>query len=285
MNNNYCVYVHRDANGDIFYVGSGTEQRPSKSSKRTKEWVDKALSNWSHEIVLGGLTKDQALDLEQLLINKLKNSVKLCNKLFTVSKTKSIPQELLDSLEYSEESPSGLIDFKTKNPRGTISNQKGTRKKYWIISYKSSIYSCHRIILSKINDNIDNLVVDHLDGNSLNNKLENLRLTDLSGNSKNKPKNSSEDLVVVVDKIGEKPYTRLRFTIDKKQTNIYFRQTVYDDAYFCAVCFKYKIKNKLINSGYLQKIFPLTDEYVEYLWGLLSDKDKTCLNEKLLEFL
>jgi len=104
-------------------------------------------------------------------------------------------EEVLAMIEYSEDSPSGLI-WRVGGHRKTIGAQVGYYKeqvrgvyKYstWVtmINYKS--YLCHRLVWMLHNGEIpENYEIDHIDGNSLNNTIENLRCIESVFNKRNR---------------------------------------------------------------------------------------------------
>jgi len=94
-------------------------------------------------------------------------------------------------IEYSEESPSGLVwkeaglsnrsRSKTRNYKyagcASYCDSLKTVPKCWLIGYKGKIYKAHRIVWKLISGTLDEeLVIDHKDGNPLNNCISNLRL-------------------------------------------------------------------------------------------------------------
>jgi len=103
-----------------------------------------------------------------------------------------------DYFYLDESSPSGLkwkVDRKSgKNHTRTMvfaGDNAGTilkTRRRWYVNLNRS-YLVHRIIYVLLYGSIDNnLVVDHLDGNSLNNKYENLKLKTHKGNTQNAKK-------------------------------------------------------------------------------------------------
>lgn len=183
--NKYCVYIHkRQDNGEIFYVGHGTIRRPVASCKYTRSnaWlatVEKA-GGFCFEIISTNLSKIEAQNLESDLIIKYSNLIN--------SKTNRNPREIdlnliLDKVAYDESSLSCLIWKTTGKAAGSITTINN--KKYWKVRISGRVYRVHRLIvlLNKLYLTKD-LVVDHLDGNSLNNKLSNLRVCTQEENMK-----------------------------------------------------------------------------------------------------
>ena len=73
MKKNFYVYLHKDSYGNIFYIGKGTGKRawsPNRHQLWTKYVNERLNGQFSVEIHKDGLTEDEALDLENDLINK-----------------------------------------------------------------------------------------------------------------------------------------------------------------------------------------------------------------------
>ena len=68
MENNKCVYVHKDADGIVRYVGSGTLQRANQTYAKSnrgenyKEYVNKC-GKLDVEIVYSGISTFEAIKL------------------------------------------------------------------------------------------------------------------------------------------------------------------------------------------------------------------------------
>ncbi len=69
INRTSCVYVHRDLQGSVFYVGSGSDQRPYDRSSRSEEWHEKAREGYTVEVLLQNVPdRKYAFKLEDRLI-------------------------------------------------------------------------------------------------------------------------------------------------------------------------------------------------------------------------
>lgn len=66
--NNYYVYVHKDNNGNIFYVGKGRNKRAWSKTDRSKGWKEISDLGYSVEIHLSNLSEKEALLKENELI-------------------------------------------------------------------------------------------------------------------------------------------------------------------------------------------------------------------------
>lgn len=74
------VYIHRDNNNEIFYVGSGKKRRGWCCNLRSPEWKVRAFGGFTLEILQHDMTKKDATILEYNTINiLLKNNTKLVN--------------------------------------------------------------------------------------------------------------------------------------------------------------------------------------------------------------
>lgn len=66
------------------------------------------------------------------------------------------------------------------------------KNNYWRCEYKAKAILVHRIIYHIQHGDLDNnMVVDHIDGNSLNNSVENLRMINYSENCRNRKKSKA----------------------------------------------------------------------------------------------
>jgi hypothetical protein len=194
--NGYCVYVHkRTDNNDIIYVGEGRARRARltcKSKVRNKGYAGilKETSVY-YEIVQENLTKEEALLLEQKLIDTyVGQGLPITNKLKASRLAKPILRETFFDMFYVDAtSPSGLrwkVDRPAKGSgnsvpynKGDIAGHIGEKSGYWAVKGKP----CHRIIYALVHGVCPAvLTVDHIDGNKLNNSVENLQLLSVSEN-------------------------------------------------------------------------------------------------------
>lgn len=71
MENSYCIYRHLKPNGEVFYIGISKDvKRPYNKNNRTKFWK-KVVKKYNYEVQIlkKGLTKEEACDLETILIS------------------------------------------------------------------------------------------------------------------------------------------------------------------------------------------------------------------------
>jgi len=194
---NYCVYLHRRSdNDDIIYVGEGRESRANKtsiSSCRNKRHC-KILQETQiyYEIYKNNLTKQQAEELEEILIMELVEAgVDITNRNKTATTAKIY---LKEDFEYkfilAPESPSGLrwrtdrFTHPTKGyvivHKGDIAGCKVKTSGYWKVGNKI----CHRIVYALVHGECPaNLTVDHIDSNKDNNCITNLVVMSRNANS------------------------------------------------------------------------------------------------------
>jgi hypothetical protein len=45
------VYLHRDINGNVFYIGQGQAGRPGSTCDRSQEWKDAARAGYTIEVL------------------------------------------------------------------------------------------------------------------------------------------------------------------------------------------------------------------------------------------
>lgn len=85
MDTNFVVYIHKTLDTDeLFYVGEGRPNRPDCLRNRNKYWKAKvAKHGFKSEIIACQIEKHLAEELEEFLINELKNNgyklTNLCN--------------------------------------------------------------------------------------------------------------------------------------------------------------------------------------------------------------
>ena len=70
----YYVYLHKDKNGNIFYIGKGTTKRAWSKQGRNLKWKEKAKEGYTVHLVYTGLTEEWAYAEEMFLIEKYKQA-------------------------------------------------------------------------------------------------------------------------------------------------------------------------------------------------------------------
>lgn len=191
----FCVYVHKDKDGNVRYVGSGVSNRPYDKVSRNKAHLD-MFDELTAEVITGGLTKTEALRLERELYFKYANTNLLLNVKEPVLPTPLSYSFLSQYFYYDETSPSCLrwkVDnkvrgnSKTKRYAGDTAGYR-TKNGYYELKLQGKSYKSHRIIwvLCNKRDLDSTFVIDHIDCNRANNKIENLRLISFHSNTLNK---------------------------------------------------------------------------------------------------
>lgn len=200
-----CVYLHKDKEGVVRYVGQGSENRAYEFSKtkRSTAWFKVFNDEYpTVEIVAKKLDVNEANSLESRLISEHRNT---CCNIRPVTVPHDMTYEEMDEWFYIDpECPSGLR-WKKQRPRsrsragdqaGSIL-QKTNNKKYWQVKLFDTVFKVHRIVYLLKNGSIDrNKVVDHIDGDGTNNKVENLRLVTYFENAHNKVVSQNKKLSV-----------------------------------------------------------------------------------------
>jgi len=200
MDNKYCVYVHKDSDSIIRYVGSGTIARANTRSARSGRGSDyekfvESNGKLTVEIIKTSLTKQESLSHELELYAKYQKDNTLLNKKKPNVNNILIGEEVFYQLEYSESSRSGLIwtvdrrNVKTGSSAGCCGSGR------YQVQINGRLYYNHRIIYSMFNRDIciENLVIDHIDGNPLNNSIKNLRAVTSDVNSRNRSRHHRKD--------------------------------------------------------------------------------------------
>ena len=188
----FYVYLHRRKdNNEIFYIGKGRLNRAFIKNNRNDDWTN-IVNQYGYyvEFIKTDLTNDEAIDLEFKLINENFNLVnKLTNKSNTI-----IPdiQVLKEWVEYDPSSSSGLRWIKS-NGKIKSGNICGVlRNNRYSFSLFKTRFICSRIVWLLNNGKLtNNMVIDHIDGNSLNNNINNLREVSYKQNANNTSKQRS----------------------------------------------------------------------------------------------
>jgi len=194
--NRFCVYVHRNKlTNEVFYVGSGTGQRPYQLTNRSKTWnAYVALNGFFTEILCEDLSLMDARDMEGLLIDM---SIGLLNTSKPVIACIDITPEIVDNFYYDTTSPTCLRwkddrerrGWKAGREAGSVLFRNG-KPKGCTVKLNERRIMVHRIIYVLHHGKLDaSLVIDHIDGNSHNNQIENLRAVTHAVNSRNTCKN------------------------------------------------------------------------------------------------
>ena len=185
----FYVYAH-ELNGEVRYIGKGTGRRAYDKSKRSKRWDDLFKNGFEIRILNYFSSEKDALRAELDLINRLPNLINIRKE----NATKEVPVHLLEILEYSENSPSGLVWKKRVNRKhaaravaGVRCYRRGNIPTHWSIMHEGVRYVAHRIVALlnglKLSDED---VVNHIDCNPFNNVISNLEVCTKEENCRRK---------------------------------------------------------------------------------------------------
>jgi hypothetical protein len=175
LKNNHYVYVLRDSDMAVRYVGEGRVNRWKQKSGRSDNYLRVLNTGGTIEIVCRNLTKNESCEMEKYFIKKYEDTI------FNVQKQTSVKniefQKLKELFIIDANSISGLSwKKKIRNVRGTKAGSVNGQG-YYSVSYGSSHYKVHRIVWCLYNgiDLNSNLVVHHIDGTPSNNSPLNLQ--------------------------------------------------------------------------------------------------------------
>lgn len=193
----YVVYSHIFEN-EIVYIGSGKKERAYSKVSRNKVWASELEGkDFRVEILFDNLSKEESLIKEIQLIKDLQPRL---NCVTTIKKRLLIPENFNELFYVDPTSESGLrhkVNNKGKNSKnkkqtgdvaGSKKYQSDGRPHAWQIQINNKSYLVHWIVYYLtygVQNNNEELVLDHIDRNPFNNKVENLRLVTYTDNSVN----------------------------------------------------------------------------------------------------
>lgn len=192
MENNKCVYLHKDCDGIVRYVGSGTVRRSretyanSNRGKLYSKFVE-ANGKLEVEIVAKNLSKLQAEDLERELFDAYKETIMNINRPVSIN---SMTKEMFDEYVYYDETSKSCLRWKVDRGRGLKANSEaGSLNKgdgYYQVKLQGKVYAAHRIVAVLHGLTVNGFVIDHIDRDRANNKISNLRVVSQKENMLNK---------------------------------------------------------------------------------------------------
>ena len=213
----FCVYLHKDENNVVRYVGEGTIVRAySKSRSDQPRWMELFKNNPPIvEIVAENLEKEQSESLEIKVRNFYFDTI--INDPYATKKMHEIDRKVISKyVRYDESSPTFLRwnnDMKNNAPKDSPAGYLATNKiKYCTVQIEGTSYGIHRVVWTLMVGEIPKgLFVDHIDGNKSNNNINNLRLVNPKENAHNK----------LLDKIPRSGYRSIREHIENGEVASY----------------------------------------------------------------
>jgi len=176
--------------GQIVYIGSGHFGRNTQKSRRSESHMS-IWNKLNHQVIMQGLTSEEALQYEQRMI--VKNIQKgLLNKLVSTGTFRDYIYKELNEIFYLDDEYN--VCWKcNKNISGKTIVRIGAlvgnnHPKYKSVTYQNRKYKIHRIVWCLFNkkDALGGTVIDHINRNSLDNHPLNLRLVTPSENNLNR---------------------------------------------------------------------------------------------------
>lgn len=276
--NRFCVYIHKDKEGDVRYVGQGLFKRAKAILGRNKMWNEVFKDECPIvEYIKTDISKGEAEDLEQEIITKYSDTI--VNQVRTYSRAREMDYEYFNKYFYiSEDSVSGL-KFKVPVNKHQVDEDAfdNISKGYYVVYINKANYLVHRIVWLIAHGNISKeLVVDHKNRNRADNRLSNLSLVNMSHNMRNRllpiPNSGYRNISIKVSDTGVVSfvvnYTKPLHDSRDKET---FSTVKYPDA-FSAFIAAYKKRDNLISDGVLNDIIKIGEKPIEdmeeYLFSL-----------------
>lgn len=278
--NRFCVYLHKDSSGVVRYVGQGLVKRAIAKTGRNSKWrsifKDKEPIV---EIVKSDISKEEAEDLEQELIEKYNETI--VNSVRTYSRGREmLYEDFVEFFEISEESPSGLVWRKDylKNKSGDIASDS-VIKGYHRVYMNRETFLVHRIVWLLKYGSIDKfLVIDHKNLNRSDNRISNLSLVSMSENMRNRilplPNSGYRNIAMDISNTGI-----IRFTVNytkplhDKRDKLSFSTVNYSSA-IEAFNAAYLFRDSLIEAGILNSIIKTDEKPLEQMYKQLADIGK-----------
>lgn len=250
----FCVYLHKDSDGVVRYVGEGTTQRAySKTRADQPTWEAIFRNNPPFvEIVAENLSKNDSEKLE--LKFRSIHAETIINNKHAVKTPHKISYDFISKYVYYDETSPTFISWVNRMKNNSVANSPaGHRHKngYVIVEICGTSYAVHRIIWTLHNGDFDSgLVVDHIDGNKHNNSISNLRIVTHKENARNKLLNIPDSGYRQIRKTQNGKYYGVRWTEDSGRKYKQFRIKDYETENDC-LNEAYVFRDSLIKCGKL----------------------------------
>lgn len=192
----FCVYVLKDSDGNIRYVGSGTEIRAYKKHRSNNKALLSMIDDLHTEIIETDLSKDESILKEIDLYEHYVHTGMLLNRQRPTGIT-PIEYTLVDSYLYYDETSPTFLRWKVDIPSGRYGkiikikagDVAGTIKEsgYSETKLLGRLYKNHRLVwvLCTKENLTSNLVIDHINRQKSDNRISNLRLVSQKVNMDN----------------------------------------------------------------------------------------------------
>lgn len=181
MKNRYYIYIHKDFDGIVFYIGRGQGDRAFLKTNRNLEHLEKMKQGFTVEYLFSELSLQDAIEKESELLRNPDESWKLLNKIRNQQQIEYCPKYFSKYFQLSKTSPSGLewtAESKNLIKRRKTGNNVGrvSSHGYYYVSLNGKHLPCHRIVWCLFHNQVldKNMVIDHIDGDGLNNDPSNL---------------------------------------------------------------------------------------------------------------
>lgn len=236
--NNKVVYLHKDKEGIVRYVGSGSMRRAlittinSGRGKTYDEFITK-FGKMDVEIIKVGLSIKESIEFEKELYFKHIETIfnmKLPNSEKVISKAD------FDSFVYYDETSSTCLRWKINIPyaRIKVNDEAGSFRKqtgYSVVMINKVTHFIHRVVAALHDIDVSGYVIDHIDGDRSNNRVGNLRAVSQSENQHNRKKSKNNKTGITGVQFNDASSSWVAsWYVDGKQKRKYFKITDFDSS-------------------------------------------------------
>lgn len=278
--NRFCVYLHKDIDGIVRYVGQGLYKRAKAILGRNQKWNELFKDNHPVvEYVKQNISKSEAEELEQELITKYSETI--VNQVRTFSRARDMDFDTFNQYFYlSEDSMSGL-KFKVNYNSHLAGDDAydNTSKGYYVVYFNKANYLVHRIVWLLANGSISkDMVIDHKNHKRADNRLSNLALVSMSHNMRNRvlplPNSGYRNIAMKISHTGVVSFI-VNYTKplhDSRDKEVF--STVTHENAFSAFTAAYAYRDKLISEGILLEIIKKGEKPIKEMELFLQSLNK-----------